>query len=288
MDGSLYLSRFPYATREYRHHPSLLQELLDSITALRVLARDHSFPVAGVTKDSTVFYLYMELLKGALLDAGQGRLRSLVEEATTPMDLRAKAERFELPDRNALEPYMERRPLCDTALIRLCTDVEGYTRPLLLAPSIYYARGDAPSLYRRIQQSLSQETAESLETSLRAFFALPGVAVTYWKPTPTSRPFRVDLAAHALGHPEPWGDQRGNTLLEPEAPLNTLETVLDHLYNWYCNDVEYNIPLKQADALARFDRNLYTTKYEPFIVNRLERAGVDIRGTRRNLREMEA
>jgi hypothetical protein len=49
--------------------------------------------------------------------------------------------------------------------------------------------------------------------------------------------------------------------------------------------VEYNLPLKQADTLARFDRDLYTRKYEPFIIRRLEEAGRDVTGTRRMMRE---
>jgi len=43
----------------------------------------------------------------------------------------------------------------------------------------------------------------------------------------------------------------------------------------------------QADMLARFDRTLYRTKYEPFIISRLERAGLDITGRRRALREVD-
>jgi len=67
-----------------------------------------------------------------------------------------------------------------------------------------------------------------------------------------------------------------------------LEVVLNHLGFWFCNDIEYDIPLKQADVLARFDRGLYTSKYEPFIIRRLERAGLDVRGRRRVLREVGA
>jgi hypothetical protein len=51
--------------------------------------------------------------------------------------------------------------------------------------------------------------------------------------------------------------------------------------------VEYNIPLSQADTLARFDRDLYQRKYEPFIIHRLEQAGYDITGSRRMLREVD-
>ena len=287
MDGSLYLGRFPYATREYRHHPALLVELLDSISDLRALARDRGFPLAGISKDSSVFYLHMELLKAALVRAGHPRLRALVDDASSPFDLRLKLGAMEEQDRRALEPFLDKRPLCDSALVHFCAESEGYTQPLLLAPSLYRSGSEGVALYKRLERNLPRETADTVIASLRRFFKSPPVAITYWKPAPASRPFRVDVAGHSLGRSEPWGSSGGNALLE--APDHgALEGVVDHLHHWYCNDVEYNVPMKQADILAHFDRNLYTTKYEPFIISRLERAGVDVKGTRRNLREMGA
>lgn len=287
MDGSLYLGRFPYATREYRHHPFLIVELLDSISDLRALARDNGFPLAGISKDSSVFYLHMELLKAALARVGHHRLRVLVDDASNPFDLRLKLGAMEEQDRRALEPFLDRRPFCDSALVHFCAESEGYTQPLLLAPSLYRSGSEGVALYKRLERNLPRETADTVIASLRRFFKSPPVAVTYWKPTPSSRPFRVDIAGHSLGRSEPWGASGGNAFLE--APDHgALEGVVDHLHHWYCNDVEYNVPLKQADMLAHFDRNLYTTKYEPFIISRLKRAGVDVMGTRRNLREMGA
>lgn len=286
MDGSLYLARFPYAVREYRHHPRLLQEFVSSIVELRALARTHGFPVAAVAKDSTVFYLHMQLLRRAIARAGHPQLIPRIVDANTPIDVRVKADILEPRDRKLLEPYLEPRPLCDTRLVHACTETEGYTTPLLLAPSIYFARGNAPSLYDRIRRNTPEPTAGNVIASLESFFGLPGVATVYWRPQPGARPFRIDLTAHTLGHPEPWGRKKGNDLIEPGWDPAPLRAVLDHLGHWYCNDVEYNIPLKQADTLARFDRNLYKLKYEPYIIRRLEQAGVDIAGTRRNLREM--
>ena len=287
MDGSLYLGRFPYATREYRHHPTLIVELLDSISNLRALARDHDFPLAGISKDSSVFYLHMELLKAALARAGHPRLRALVDDASSPFDLRLKLGLMQEQDRRALEPFLDKRPLCDSALVHFCTESEGYTQPLLLAPSLYRSGSEGVALYKRLERNLPRETAEKVTSSLRRFFQSPPVAVTYWRPTPSSRPFRLDIAGHSLGRREPWGSSGGNALLET-PDRGPLEGVVNHLHHWYCNDVEYNVPMKQADILAHFDRNLYTTKYEPFIISRLERAGVDVKGTRRNLREMRA
>ena len=285
LDGSLYIARFPYAIREYRHHPVLLRDFFTSLADLRRLAYDNGFPLAAVSKDSTVFYLHMHLLRRALHDAGLSRVATLLNNAPTPLDLSFRMEAWDLADREALKPFLDARPLCDTHLVDECAPAEGYTRPLLLAPSIYYGRENAPTLYTRIRNALPEETAESIIASMSTFFQCPGVATTYWKPIAKARPFRVDLAAHSLGHNEPWINQAGNRFHEGEA--GPLENVLNHLLHWYCNDVEYNLPLKQTDTLARFDRNLYTSRYEPFIVRRLEEAGLDIRGTRRALREID-
>jgi hypothetical protein len=287
MDGSLYFGRFPYATREYRHHPALITDLLDSISDLKALARDRVFPLMGISKDSTVFYLHMELLKAALMRAGYPRLRTLVDDVSTPFDLSLKLGAMEKQDRRALEPFLDKRPLCDSALVHVCAESEGYTHPLLLAPSLYRSGSEGVALYERLERNLPRETADTVIASLRRFFQSPPIAVSYWKPTSGSRPFRVDVAGHSLGRNEPWGSTGRNALLDA-LDHGALKAAVDHLHQWYCNDVEYNIPLKQADALARFDRNLYTTKYEPFIISRLERAGVDVMGTRRNLREMAA
>jgi len=287
MDGSLYLARFPYAIREYTHHPNLLAELFESITRLRALARDHVLPLIGVAKDSTVFYLHMRLLRDIVARAGLWRLAEVVKDAFSPLDLRMKAESLEAEDKTALEPFLERRPLCDTALMRTSTGGEGYTQPLLLAPSIYYGRSEAPALYERIRRSLPRETASRVVGGLRSFFDTPGVAVTYWRPPGADRPFRVDILANALGHSEPWIRRTDNEFVEPGVDLGALEKVFNHMSHWFCNDVEYNLPLRQADQLARFDRELYRSRYEPFIIRRLERAGIDLTGTRRMQREYE-
>lgn len=288
MDGTLYYARFPYADREYAHHPKLLAELFISMARLRCMAKDHRFPLVGVSKDSTVFYMYMELLKRALRGAGMGRLAGLVDDSNTPMELRFKQERWEENDRRGIAPFMDSRPLCDTALVMEATEGGGYTLPLLLAPSIYFRHGDdVPSLFRRIEGVLPRREADGLREACREFFDCPGVAVTYWRPRSDQRPFRVDVLASSLGYGEPLHTGRGNRLVEPDTDLDEIERALNHLGYWFCNDVEYNVPLKQADALARFDRNLYRSKYEPFIVDTLERAGRRIRGTRRIQREMQ-
>ena len=284
LDGSLYIGRFPYAAREYRHHPELLAEFFESISRLRILARDNGFPLVGVTKDSSVFYLYMELLRAAVNRAGIGSLVRELDDASSPLDLRWKAEVWSEERRKQIEPFIETRPFCDPLLVQASTEISGYTTPLYLAPSIYYSQqGDLPSLYRQIDRYLEPRLATRVKASIAEFFSAPGVAATYWKPRQKGRPFRVDVLANLLGRPEAWTNHTRNMFIEKNP---NLEKVLNHLGHWFCNEVEYNIPLKQADTLARFDRDLYRRKYEPFIVKRLEEAGLDVTGKRRTMREI--
>ncbi len=282
MDGSLYIGRFPYAVREYRHHPELLIDFFESITRLRTLARDNGFPLVGVAKDSSVFFLYMELLKAAVTRAGLGNLVKQLDEASSPLDLRGKMENWGEAEWKQIEPWIEARPLCDPLLVKDSTETAGYTSPLYLSPSIYYADNDTPSLYRMVDKHLEAGTAARVKEAVKGFFTAPGVAATYWKPTPKARPFRIDVLANLLGRPEAWKSHTRNMFIDPNP---NLEKVLNHLGHWFCNEVEYNIPLKQADTLARFDRDLYHRKYEPFIVRRLEEAGLDVEGKRRSKRE---
>lgn len=282
MDGSLYIGRFPYAVREYRHHPELLIDFFESITRLRMLARDNGFPLVGVAKDSSVFFLYMELLKAAVTRAGLGNLVKQLDEASSPLDLRGKMQNWGEAEWKQIEPWIEARPLCDPLLVKDSTETAGYTSPLYLSPSIYYADNDTPSLYRMVDKHLEAGTAARVKEAVKGFFTAPGVAATYWKPKPKARPFRIDVLANLLGRPEAWKSHTRNMFIDPNP---NLEKVLNHLGHWFCNEVEYNIPLKQADTLARFDRDLYHRKYEPFIVRRLEEAGLDVEGKRRSKRE---
>jgi hypothetical protein len=213
---------------------------------------------------------------------------SLLEEASSPLDLLIKMAGWEPEYRRAMEPLIEARPLCDTALVGDSVSGEGYTLPLLLAPSIYYGREGTAALYSRIRRTIEPYPAERVISALRAFFRHPGVAVTYWRPSRGARPFRVDVSAAALGYRQPWEERKRNMFVEEHRHLSDLERVLNHLGFWFCNEVEYNLPLHQADMIARFDRGLYRSKYEPFIVRRLEEAGFDVRGRRRTLREVGA
>ena len=283
MDGSLYIGRFPYAVREYRHHPELLIDFFESITRLRTLARDNGFPLVGVAKDSSVFFLYMELLKTAVTRAGVGSLVKQLDEASSPLDLRGKMQNWSETEWKQIEPWIEARPLCDPLLVKESTETAGYTVPLYLSPSIYYADHDTLSLYRMMDKYLEAKTATRVKEAIKEFFSAPGVAAIYWKPDPKARPFRVDVLANLLGHPEAWDNHTRNMFLTCNP---NLEKVLNHLGHWFCNEVEYNIPLKQADTLAHFDRDLYHRKYEPFIVRRLEEAGLDLEGKRREKRNL--
>ena len=284
MDGSLYIGRFPYAVREYRHHPELLIDFFESITRLRTLARDNGFPLVGVAKDSSVFFLYMELLKTAVTKAGLGSLVKQLDEASSPLDLRGKMQNWGEAEWKQIEPWIEARPLCDPLLVKDSTETAGYTAPLYLSPSIYYADNDTMSLYRMVDKYLEEGTATRVKRggegillgARRRGDLLEAKSARRAPSGSTSSPTSSDDPRRGTATP-------GTCSLDPNP---NLEKVLNHLGHWFCNEVEYNIPLKQADTLAHFDRDLYHRKYEPFIVRRLEEAGLDVEGKRREKRNI--
>jgi len=288
LDGSLYLSRFPYAEREYLSHPEILAELFESMNALHSLGRDRGFPVVALSKDTSVFYLYMVLLREIVARSGiDGRLTDIIAESTSPLSLREKMGRLKEEERKLLDDLLGGvKPLSDPELVEASTRDSGFSHPLLLAPSIYYRRGDTlPSLYRRIRGLLPKERAERVVSALEGFFSRPPVAITYWKPRRDGRPFRVDVSGSSLGKTSSMRNVKPNIFVAEDCDLSVLREVLDNLAFCFCNDVEYNIPLHQADLLARFDRQLYTSCYEPFLVNRMEERGIVLRSRIRDLRE---
>jgi len=289
MDGSLYLSRFPYAEREYVTHPELLTDLFQSIAQLHILSRDRGFPLVGLSKDSSVFYLFMALLRDILAQSDISQeLKSLIRESTSPISLKEKMTRLRQEERTFLQSLTGGDSgLSDPQLTEASTNSCGFTHPLLLAPSIYYRGGDfLPSLYRRANELMPRDQAKSLVTALDSFFSRPTIALTYWKPRKESRSFRVDLSASSLGYRFPMKEFKLNTFISEECDLSVLKEVLNNLGFWFCNELEYNLPLSQADRLARFDSKLYKSQYEPFIVRRLQEHGIDLKSRVRDLREM--
>ena len=135
---------------------------------------------------------------------------------------------------------------------------------------------------------MPRDLASSLVSALDAFFSRPTVAMTYWRPKRGSRPFRVDLSASCLGYDFPMKEFRLNSFVAEECDLNNLYNVLNILGFWFCNELEYDLPLGQVDKLARFDGRLYKSEYEPFIIRRLEEKGIDLKSRVRDLRELSA
>ena len=271
MDGSLRPMGIPRRPSEYLHHPDLIAELLNAIASLHSLSAKAGFPLTAIAKDSTALNLHIALLREIAEARG---LRDLLREleAAAPQRLQHLFRRL-----RAEGGDLGGNLLCDTALVRESTTGEGYTTPLLLAP---------PQQWRtpQIPREAEEETARGIEEAMRSILSQPGVASIVFRPQPESRPLRVDFLSTLIGYYEPWGSYEIDRFMGDEQPLTELEGLLDHLAYWFCNEVEYNIPLYQADLIARFDRGLYESRYEPLIISRLEEAGLNLISRRRVLR----
>jgi hypothetical protein len=230
----------------------------------------------------------MTLLREVLaLSGANGRLADLVAKSTSPMSLREKMGRLNEVDKRTLNTLLGGvKSLTDLEVVEASAENQGFSHPLLLAPSIYYRSGDTvSSLNRRVRALLPREVAERVIAALEGFFSRPAVALTYWRPRRDGRAFRVDISGSSLGYGTPMMETTQNTFVAEDCDLRALREVLDYLKFCFCNDVEYNISLHQADKLARFDRQLYASRYEPFLIKRLEERGIVLRRRVRDLRE---
>jgi len=124
-------------------------------------------------------------------------------------------------------------------------------------------------------------------SALDAFFSTPEVAMTYFKPTLDARPIRVDLSASVLEFKGEWKTIERSIFIDKKIDLEALIRILNPLRHWFYNKVEYNVSLHNADKIARFDTDLYKSKYEPYLIERLKEAGLDTTGRRRALREVK-
>jgi len=289
MDGSLYLSRFPFAEREYLSHSDLLMEFFEGITRLHALGREHDFPVASIAKDSSVFYLHMALLKELVAKSGLERhLVDLVAGVNSPLALKSKIRQLDEEDRKKLSVLVASGllPLCDVEMLTASVEVPGFSHPLILAPAIFFSKMATKSnLYSMVENALGIEKSGEMLKRINDFFALPPIVLTYWIPYKGGTPFRFDISGSALDYVEPSDCFRRNMFVEDNRDLSSIKRLLDHLNFWFCNLVEYNIPLRQSDRLARFDRALYKSRYEPFIIKSMERFGIKLKSRVRDLRE---
>ncbi len=270
MDGSLRPMGIPKRPSEYLHHPDLIAELLGAIASLHALSAKAGFPLTAIAKDSTALNIHIALLRE--IAEARGLIDLLRElEAATPQRLQ---HLFRKLGDGAGD--LAGALLCDTALVRESTRGEGYTTPLLLAP---------PQQWRTPQmiEGIDEETARRIAEAMKLILSQPGVASTIFRPQPESRPLRVDFLSTLIGYDEPWESYDIDGFIG-DGSLAELERLLDQLAYWFCNEVEYNIPLYQADLIARFDRGLYESRYEPLIVSRLEAAGLSLLSRRRVLR----
>ena len=270
MDGSLRPMGIPRRLGEYIHHPELLVELLEAIASLHSLTSRAGFTLAAIAKDSTALNLHITLLREIAEARG---LRDLLEELDWAAPQRLQSLFRRLRERGDLTGS----PLCDTALVGEATIGEGYTTPLLLAPPQQWRSPQLPS-------DVDEELSKRVEEAYRRILSQPGVASTIFRPQPEARPMRVDFLSNLIGYMEPWESYQADRFIDGGQPLKGLEELLNQLAYWFCNEVEYNIPLYQADLIARFDRSLYESRYEPLIIRRLEEAGLSIISRRRVLR----
>ena len=248
--------------------------------------------LVGVSKDSNVTYLRARLTLDALLQAdpevgeamrrGQRSLRLMARRLT---------EIIEHDGKSSLRPYLNElgQPISDEALYGELDTGPGYTAPLLLAPQTRFFALEAEkgtndwwdSSFRRLLERNS--ALEGLRVALDDLYSLPPVAISYWKPRHGPATFRIDIPSNLLGQESKTGDMKENVLAEDIGSDRTQGLVSK--LNWLSQGENIVSPLTEVDAIARLDRRLYHSSYEPLIIKELASKGHTVRLSKRRIRD---
>lgn len=257
------------------------------------LVQQDLLELVGVSKDSNVTYLRARLILNVLLQANP-ELGEMMRREQRSLRLMARrlAEIVEHEGaKSSLRPYLNEltQPISDEALYSELAPEAGYTTPLFLAPQTRFFAAEAEkgtndwwdSSFRKL---LGRNSAlEGLRGALDELYSLPPVAISYWKPRSGFMTYRIDVPSTLLGQKSRTGDMKENALAENVA-ANALRGLVSKL-NWLSQGENVVAPLTEVDAIARLDRRLYHSSYEPLIVKELTNKGYNLRLSKRRIRD---
>jgi len=165
----------------------------------------------------------------------------------------------------------------------------GFTTPLALAPHTIFLSGESKAkgwydtnFRKRIERD---SDLSGVLKRLDEYFSSTPIALTYWKPPGVSVVYRLDVPASLLGYRGECGNLSEDVFLEEEEYLSAMRNIVSML-NWMRQGPYVVYPLVQVDSIAKLDRNLYKTAYEPAIVEELRRRGFRVNPRKRKIRDL--
>ncbi|MDW8033409.1 MAG: hypothetical protein RMI79_00430, partial [Nitrososphaerota archaeon] len=121
--------------------------------------------------------------------------------------------------------------------------------------------------------------------TLDEYFSSTPIALIYWKPPDMPVVYRLDLPASLLGYPGKCEDLTEDIFLEGNKYLDNVKNIVGIL-NWTRQGPYAVYPLVEVDNIAKLDRSLYKTVYEPIIVEELKKRGFKVNPRRRRIRDI--
>jgi len=291
-DGSLYLTFFHYLPR-LESVVGMFERYLKELGLLLQLSREDGVAILGLSKDSDVSYLRARILLDALLgvDADVGRELALRERSVRRIAERLRSRVEGLPKESLLRSYLMEFELgfSDEGLYSEIASEPGFTTPLLLAPQTHFVTEEIERGTRSWWESTFRKRLERSEKlsplmgALDGFYALPPIAIFYWKPRPELGAYRVDTPSNLLGYRGDCGSLQEDIFTDDRG-LEAVQSLVATL-NWLSREPYVVNPLTEVDAIVRFDRRLYKQAYEPVIIEELRKKGFKIFPRKRSVRD---
>lgn len=294
-DGSL--SPFLPARYMQRLQPltSLFERYVRSLTECYRLAQKQQVELVGVSKDSAVTYMRARLILDSILqsnpDVGDMLRRDQRSLRLMARHLHEILERESRNSDSTLRSYLDELTqfISDEGLYSEVTSEAGYATPLLLGPQTRFfgtevKKGTNDWWDSSFRRHLSGSLALSgLRKALDELYSFPPIAISYWKPNPGFLTYRIDVPSTLLGVESRAGDMNENMLADTNtAPY--LQEVVSQL-NWLSQGESAVFPLTEVDVVARLDRRLYHSSYEPIIIQELASKGHNARLNKRRIRD---
>ena len=289
-DGSLYLTFLHHEDR-LKRVSWIFEKYVEELTNILRLA-EKGIKIVGVSKDSDINYLRAKIIASVLTkfcgesNSGVIRGRSLKKLLK---DFKDKYwDKFEESLRGLFLKELE-QDFSDEGIYSELATEPGFTTPLALAPHTIFLTGESKAkgwydtnFRKRIERD---SDLSGVLKRLDEYFSSTPIALTYWRPPGAAGVYRLDVPASLLGYQRKCGDLTEDVFLEGEEYLSAMRNIVSML-NWMRQGPYAVYPLVQVDSIAKLDRNLYKTAYEPVIVEELRRRGFKAGPRKRSIRDI--
>jgi hypothetical protein len=286
-DGSLYLT-FLHNRDRLKAVSRVFESYVKELTLLLKLV-DGERMVIGLSKDSDISYLRAKIMIDILhsLDPGLAsvargrsirRIREVLSEKVKGLSSDSMLETCF----NELE-----QDFSDEGVYSEIAPGPGFTKPLLLAPQTIFLTGETRSTSwwdSGFRSRLKRDEAlKGVLEALDSYFSNPPVALTFWRPSLSSRVYRVDIPSNILGYSDAGGSLSADFFID-DSGVEKAKKIFGVL-NRLQHEPHIVHPLAEVDSIARLSRSIYRYAYEPVVVEELRRRGFKASPRRRSIRD---